>query len=264
MAPLYKTYITRHPTALAQFQSLPPSPALTAYMNTTRTLTASHTHAWDIPSLLIKPVQRLLKYPLLLSTIYSDTPDTHPDKATLLEAKESVEEVARMVNEGRRRWEVVKTVLGQTQAKKEASNPSTPPVGGPKGSPAPKMSRMRSFRSKIKAGIVDVGDLNQGKEELERWEKRIKECEMVTKDVARRECISEMIAQPHLTQALDSRRVGVESGCAYILEEAEGVEHRFRRCCRPRRAGSRSRRCLRKSCVWPSHALERTCESIVS
>ncbi|KAG9009841.1 hypothetical protein FRB94_013543 [Tulasnella sp. JGI-2019a] len=183
MAPLYKTYITRHPTALAQFQSLPPSPALTNYISTTRALTTSHTHAWDIPSLLIKPVQRLLKYPLLLGTIYADTPESHPDKATLLEAKEKIEEVARMVNEGRRRWEVVKTVLGQSKPRSDANGPSG--GTGPKSSATPKMSRMRSFRTKVKAGIVDIQDLDHGKQEVERWEKRIKECEMVTKDFAR-------------------------------------------------------------------------------
>ncbi|KAG8880308.1 hypothetical protein FRB97_000921 [Tulasnella sp. 331] len=184
IAPLYKTYITRHPTALAQFQSLPPSPALTNYISTTRVLTTSHTHAWDIPSLLIKPVQRLLKYPLLLNTIYADTAEDHPDKATLLEAKDRIEEVARMVNEGRRRWEVVKTVLGQSQPRSD-SNGSGPTGTGPKGLAAPKMSRMKSFRTKVKAGIVDAQDLDQGRRELELWEKRIKECEMVTKDFAR-------------------------------------------------------------------------------
>ena len=75
-------------------------------------MTLAHTpHAWDIPSLLIKPVQRLLKYPLLLGAIYSDTPDDHPDKSSLLAAKEKTEDVARNANEGRRRFDVVKAVL---------------------------------------------------------------------------------------------------------------------------------------------------------
>lgn len=68
-------------------------------------------HAWDLASLLIKPVQRLLKYPLLLSAIIEETPDSHPDKQSLKDAKLRTEAIARQVNEIRRRSEVVKEVL---------------------------------------------------------------------------------------------------------------------------------------------------------
>lgn len=173
MKQLYKTYITRHPVALARLTALttpgpatnpapapiPPfsgkgkekesdvkkdkdgkeklwgmTPEVKAYLATTRELTASHTHAWDLPSLLIKvslplhlpakttptfiinsqPVQRLLKYPLLLQSILAPTlasTPNHPDIPNLLSAKAAMEDVARDVNEARRRWEVVKGVL---------------------------------------------------------------------------------------------------------------------------------------------------------
>ncbi|KAL4079100.1 hypothetical protein J3A83DRAFT_4455522, partial [Scleroderma citrinum] len=114
LEPPYKTYITRHPTALAHLNALPSSPALSAYLSHTRTLASSLTHAWDLPSLLIKPVQRLLKYSLLLGAIIDATPDAHTDRAALIEAKQRMEEVARSVNEERRRWEVVREVLGNT------------------------------------------------------------------------------------------------------------------------------------------------------
>lgn len=114
LEPPYKTYITRHPTALAHLNSLPSSPALSAYLSQTRTLASSLTHAWDLPSLLIKPVQRLLKYSLLLGAIIEATPDNHGDRAALIEAKQKMEDVARSVNEERRRWEVVREVLGDT------------------------------------------------------------------------------------------------------------------------------------------------------
>lgn len=122
LEPPYKTYITRHPTALAHLSSLPSTPALTTYLARSRELAASLTHAWDLPSLLIKPVQRLLKYSLLLTAIIAETPDSHPDKQNLQKAREMMEEVARSVNEDRRRWEVVKEVLntkpGETKGMK--------------------------------------------------------------------------------------------------------------------------------------------------
>ena len=104
-------YITHHPAALAHLGSLPQTPALAAYHATTRTLAQQHSHAWDLPSLLIKPVQRLLKYALLLHAIIEETPDSHGDKENLRRAKAMVEDVSRAVNEGQRRREIVKEVF---------------------------------------------------------------------------------------------------------------------------------------------------------
>ena len=110
MKPPYTTYITRHPSAVAHLNALPQTLGLTAYLAQTHTLAQSYTHAWDLPSLLIKPVQRLLKYPLLLAAIMNDT-EPGEAKDMLREARDKVEEVARGVNEGRRRWDVVKNLL---------------------------------------------------------------------------------------------------------------------------------------------------------
>ena len=120
----YKQYITRHPSAMQHLTSLPQTPALTAYLNYTQSVASSLSHAWDLSSLLIKPVQRLLKYPLLLSAIIEETPDAHPDKENLRKARIKLEEVARNVNEERRRAEVVKDVL----MSKKGGKP-TPGVG---------------------------------------------------------------------------------------------------------------------------------------
>ncbi|KAF6759990.1 hypothetical protein DFP72DRAFT_988272 [Ephemerocybe angulata] len=107
----YQYYITRHPTALQHLHNLPQTPALQNYLAHTRNIATSLSHAWDLASLLIKPVQRLLKYPLLLAAVIDETPDSHPDKANLKEARARMEEVARNVNEVRRRAEVIKDVL---------------------------------------------------------------------------------------------------------------------------------------------------------
>lgn len=48
---------------------------------------------------------------LLCGAIIEEMPDAHLDKANLRWAREKTEEVVRGVNEGRRRWEVVKKVL---------------------------------------------------------------------------------------------------------------------------------------------------------
>lgn len=156
LEPLYEAYITRHSTALEHLNNLPQTAALTAYLTQTRTLASSLSHAWDLPSLLIKPVQRLLAYPLLLATIIHETPDTCADKANLRRAGEKMEEVARGVNEGRRRREVVKEVLmggspgklgGDQKVKKKGLN-----VGIAASVSLGRMKSMRSVSAKAKEG----------------------------------------------------------------------------------------------------------------
>ncbi|KAI0629553.1 hypothetical protein C8Q77DRAFT_1220243 [Trametes polyzona] len=158
LEPLYRTYITKHPTALEHLNNLPQTPALTAYLAQTRSLASSLSHAWDLPSLLIKPVQRLLKYPLLLATIIDETPESHGDKANLRRAREKMEDVARGVNEGRRRREVVREVLtgiapgtpqknGEAKPKKKGLN-----VGVAASVSLGRMKSLRSAGYKAKEG----------------------------------------------------------------------------------------------------------------
>ena len=53
-------------------------------------------------SWLIKPVQRLCKYPLLLRELLSHSPEGHPDHESIRIAKEKIDEVVDAVNEGKR------------------------------------------------------------------------------------------------------------------------------------------------------------------
>ncbi|KAF8171877.1 hypothetical protein BJ912DRAFT_860280 [Pholiota molesta] len=151
----YKTYITRHPTALAHLQALPQTPALQSYLAYTQSIASSVSHAWDLASLLIKPVQRLLKYPLLLGAIIDETPDGHPDKDNLKRARVKVEEIARNVNEGRRRAEVVKDVL----ASKSPRKPNAP-VGV---AASVNLSKVKSLRhGGVTAATMRVAQLTEG------------------------------------------------------------------------------------------------------
>ncbi|KAG1851458.1 hypothetical protein DFJ58DRAFT_661585 [Suillus subalutaceus] len=143
-APPYTTYITAHPRALAHLDVLSTPPQLTPqfsrWLKESKGLVEAHTHAWDLPSLLIKPVQRLLKYGLLLGAVISATPEP------LVVAKQKVEEVARAVNEGRRRVEVVREVLGSGHAKDGPGASGIGSVGIPKvGVVNASVSRMRSI-----------------------------------------------------------------------------------------------------------------------
>lgn len=61
----------------------------------------SITKAWTLDALLIKPVQRLLKYPLLLNSLVGVTPDHHADYENLKQACLEMEACADRINSDR-------------------------------------------------------------------------------------------------------------------------------------------------------------------
>ncbi|PVG00358.1 hypothetical protein CPB86DRAFT_222203 [Serendipita vermifera] len=114
MAPIYETYITKHSASIARLTALTtenPAPAMINYIEHTKAIASTHSNSWDLNSLLIKPIQRFLKYPLLLETLLSSTPDTHPDKPALTRAKTAMVEASRLVNEQTQKVEICRTIL---------------------------------------------------------------------------------------------------------------------------------------------------------
>eukprot|EP00698_Gefionella_okellyi_P014851 TRINITY_DN4134_c0_g7_i1.p1 TRINITY_DN4134_c0_g7~~TRINITY_DN4134_c0_g7_i1.p1 ORF type:complete len:618 (-),score=121.76 TRINITY_DN4134_c0_g7_i1:980-2833(-) len=74
----------------------------------------AHEHApggLELPALLITPVQRLARYPLLLGDLIKYTEPTHPDYKQLDEALMKLKEIATRVNEDKRDAENVMRVL---------------------------------------------------------------------------------------------------------------------------------------------------------
>ncbi|KAG7175114.1 Dynamin-binding protein-like [Homarus americanus] len=61
----------------------------------------------DMRSVLIKPVQRVLKYPLFLDRLVSETPRGHPDYTDLIEAKTKMANVAKEINDYTKRLDLV-------------------------------------------------------------------------------------------------------------------------------------------------------------
>lgn len=59
-------------------------------------------------SFLIKPVQRVMRYPLLLMELLNSTPESHPDKAPLTSAVLAVKEINVNINEYKRRKDLGK------------------------------------------------------------------------------------------------------------------------------------------------------------
>lgn len=57
----------------------------------------------DMGSLMIKPIQRVMKYPLLLCELLNSTPMSHPDHKALQEALAAIKDMNMNINELKRR-----------------------------------------------------------------------------------------------------------------------------------------------------------------
>ena len=62
---------------------------------------------FDIPAILIKPVQRILKYPLLLNEMIKNMDNQHQDKQNLLKAINLITDLATEINESKRRQDLL-------------------------------------------------------------------------------------------------------------------------------------------------------------
>lgn len=107
----YTSYCPRQAGAHARFLELLVDRRYAGYFAECWAVVQPHTNSWDLPSMLIKPVQRVLKYPLLLEDLLKQTPASHPDYANLKKASVTVRSLADEINEIKRRKDTVDSIM---------------------------------------------------------------------------------------------------------------------------------------------------------
>ncbi|RKO88428.1 Dbl homology domain-containing protein, partial [Blyttiomyces helicus] len=94
-------------TLLAALASPDCPPETKKFLQECQSRLQGRTGAWDLGSLVIKPVQRVLKYPLLIKQLLKETVPTHPDHVELVRASVEIEKVAEKINEVKKRKDIV-------------------------------------------------------------------------------------------------------------------------------------------------------------
>ncbi|THC94892.1 hypothetical protein EYZ11_005614 [Aspergillus tanneri] len=113
MEKIYADYLKNHDAANKKLQTLQRNPKVAIWLKECREWASDLTTAWDLDSLLVKPVQRILKYPLLLTELLDSTPSDHPDRASLVSALEEVTNISIRINEMKKRADLVGQVVGR-------------------------------------------------------------------------------------------------------------------------------------------------------
>jgi hypothetical protein len=75
------------------------------------------TTAWNLDSLLIKPMQRITKYPDIIGHLLKYTPADHPDREALITAKATVMTAIEEINKTKKNFELVGQIVGPRKRK---------------------------------------------------------------------------------------------------------------------------------------------------
>ncbi|KAL1412485.1 hypothetical protein Q8F55_000230 [Vanrija albida] len=155
LRPLYTYYCARQSTASVRLTELMSDPATAAYLNDCWLRVKSRTHAWNLDSMLIKPVQRITKYPLLFDDLLSCTSPSHPDYHHIRVAAEQARALALEIDDAKRRKDVITSVIRKS--------PSIPSVNKDTKLPGPggrllALRRFKKDKSPSMSGSSTPGD----------------------------------------------------------------------------------------------------------
>lgn len=117
MEKVYTEYLKNHDAANRKLQSLQRNQKVAIWLRECREWASDLTAAWDLDSLLVKPVQRILKYPLLLNELIDATPADHPDRESLVAAVNGVTQISVRINELKKRADLVGQVVSSRKRK---------------------------------------------------------------------------------------------------------------------------------------------------
>ncbi|XP_038599827.1 dynamin-binding protein isoform X2 [Tachyglossus aculeatus] len=110
---VYKVYCQNHDEAIALLEVYEKDEKIQKpLLDSLETLKSLYsewgcTNYINLGSFLIKPVQRVMRYPLLLMELLNSTPESHPDKVPLTAAVLAVKEINVNINEYKRRKDLV-------------------------------------------------------------------------------------------------------------------------------------------------------------
>ncbi|XP_040848246.1 dynamin-binding protein isoform X1 [Ochotona curzoniae] len=109
----YKVYCQNHDEAISLLEVYEKDEKIQKHLQDALADLKSLYNEWgctnyiNLGSFLIKPVQRVMRYPLLLMELLNSTPESHPDKMPLTNAVLVVKEINVNINEYKRRKDLV-------------------------------------------------------------------------------------------------------------------------------------------------------------
>lgn len=118
MERVYTTYYLNYDEASKFIKANEQNPELLGWVMACFQHCPNLTTAWNLESLLIKPVQRLLRYPLLLKELIAKTVPDHPDMPTLQQATDAISAIATRIDGAKKRQETLRAATSEGKKQK--------------------------------------------------------------------------------------------------------------------------------------------------
>ncbi|KAF1845714.1 uncharacterized protein K460DRAFT_405953 [Cucurbitaria berberidis CBS 394.84] len=119
MERLYTTYFLNQDNASAYIKKNHGNPELNTWVIACFEQVENMTQAWDLDSLLLKPCQRLLKYPLLLQGLEEASDPEHPDLPYIREARKELLAINGRINEAKARSDTFRAAASEGKKEKK-------------------------------------------------------------------------------------------------------------------------------------------------
>lgn len=113
MQTIYTDFLKSSESASSRLGTLQADGAVTVWLDECNNVAKDLTAAWDLDALLVKPVQRITRYELLLVQLLKHTPKDHPDYAALKTTCSEMTALLKNIDEIKRRINMVGKIVGR-------------------------------------------------------------------------------------------------------------------------------------------------------
>ncbi|KAI1382065.1 hypothetical protein F4677DRAFT_13887 [Hypoxylon crocopeplum] len=113
MKTAHEAFLKNSDYAAKRLIQIQEDPTVKVWLNECNEVARDLTKAWNLDSLLIKPMQRITKYPNLLIQLLHETPVDHPDRPFLESAKAGLENAIEEINKTKKNFELVGQIVGR-------------------------------------------------------------------------------------------------------------------------------------------------------
>ncbi|CAI6341565.1 unnamed protein product [Periconia digitata] len=119
MERVYTTYYLNYSDASDFIKKNQDNPELLGWVMACFQHCPNLTTAWDLDSLLVKPCQRMLKYPILLDDLIAKTDPDHPDLSNLKKANENIKAIALRIEDAKSRQQTLRAATSEGKKAKK-------------------------------------------------------------------------------------------------------------------------------------------------
>lgn len=120
MEKVYGVYLRNHDAANQRLSAIQGITTVKCWLDECHANATDITAAWNLDSLLVKPTQRVAKYPMLLEELLKSTPEDHPDHEDLKSASKDLMGMLTRINEAKKRADIVDQIINKGKGRKDS------------------------------------------------------------------------------------------------------------------------------------------------